>query len=321
MQRRTLLASFAAGAGALPASAVLAAAGSVTTRDSRRLAYIDRGAGRPVVFIHGWSLGAAIWTLQTDWLAERGLRVVAYDRRGHAGSDKPDDGYDFDTLAADLGSVLDQLDLDEVTLVGHSMGAGEVAHYLARYGSRRVARVMLVAPTTPFALKTADNPEGLDRAVYDRLVAALEADPPAYLAAGAPGFFGPGAEPELVEWGLSIARQASVPALVKCLRAFSETDFRADMRAFTLPTLIVYGTGDVPGTARNAERTAAAIAGSQLKSYDGAPHGLFLTDRGPVQSRPVGVCTELGRNGADLPRREAAPGTRSCRAKRAFEKH
>ena len=276
MQRRTLLASLAASA--LLASTARATSGFMTTADNRRLAYLDRGRGAPVVFIHGWSLGSAIWSLQTDWLAERGLRVVAYDRRGHAGSDKPADGYDFDTLAADLAAVLDQLDLNDVTLVGHSMGAGEVARYLARHGRKRIARTLLVAPTTPFALKTADNPDGIDRAVYDKIVATLEADPPTYLAAGAPGFFGRGAEPEMVEWGLSIARQASVPALVKCLRAFSETDFRADMRAFTMPTLIVYGTGDVPSMAKNAARTAALIAGSRVASYEGAPHGLFLTD-------------------------------------------
>jgi pimeloyl-ACP methyl ester carboxylesterase len=276
MQRRTLLASLAASA--LLASTARATSGFMTTADNRRLAYLDRGRGAPVVFIHGWSLGSAIWSLQTDWLAERGLRVVAYDRRGHAGSDKPADGYDFDTLAADLAAVLDQLDLNDVTLVGHSMGAGEVARYLARHGRKRIARTLLVAPTTPFALKTADNPDGIDRAVYDKIVATLEADPPAYLAAGAPGFFGRGAEPEMVEWGLSIARQASVPALVKCLRAFSETDFRADMRAFTMPTLIVYGTGDVPSMAKNAARTAALIAGSRVAPYEGAPHGLFLTD-------------------------------------------
>ena len=276
MQRRTLLASLAASA--LLASTARATSGFMTTTDNRRLAYLDRGRGAPVVFIHGWSLGSAIWSLQTDWLAERGLRVVAYDRRGHAGSDKPADGYDFDTLAADLAAVLDQLDLNDVTLVGHSMGAGEVARYLARHGRKRIARTLLVAPTTPFALKTADNPDGIDRAVYDKIVATLEADPPAYLAAGAPGFFGRGAEPEMVEWGLSIARQASVPALVKCLRAFSETDFRANMRAFTMPTLIVYGTGDVPSMAKNAARTAALIAGSRVAPYEGAPHGLFLTD-------------------------------------------
>ncbi len=123
-----------------------------------------------------------------------------------------------------------------------------------------------------------DNPEGIDRAVYDKQVAALQADRPAYLAAGAPGFFGRNAEPELVDWGMSIALQASSTALVKCLRTFTETDFRPDMRAFTMPTLVLYGTADAPNIVRNAERTAAAIAGSRLEPYEGAPHGLFLTD-------------------------------------------
>lgn len=265
MQRHTLLAS-------------RANAGVIATRDGHKLACLDRGSGRPVVLVHGWSLSSAIWALQTDELAADGLRVVAYDKRGHGDSDRPSDGYDMDMLASDLAAVLGQLDLHDVTLVGHSMGAGEVARYLARHGSRRVSRAILVAPTTPFALKTADNPEGLDRAVYEELVAALQADRPAYLAAGAPGFFGRNAEPELVEWGMSIALSASPEALVKCLRIFTATDCRPDMRAFTMPTLVICGTGDQPNIVRNAERTAAAIAGSRLEHYEGAPHGLFLTD-------------------------------------------
>lgn len=276
MQRRTLLATLAAATLVSPKSR--AATGTITARDGTRLACLDQGAGKPIVLIHGWTLASEIWTLQADWLAGHGMRVVAYDRRGHGNSDKPADGYDYDTLAADLAAVLDRLDLRDVTLVGHSMGAGEVAHYLARHGSSRIARVMLVAPTTPFALKRPDNPEGVDRAVYDRMIAALEADPLAYFVAGMPGFLGRNAEPQMADWGLSIARQASVPALVKCIRAFSETDFRADMTAFTLPTLIVYGTGDAPPIMQSARRTAAAIAGSRLQTYEGAPHGVFLTD-------------------------------------------
>lgn len=280
MQRRTLLATLATATLASPviSSPARAGAGMITARDGTRLACLDHGIGKPVVLIHGWTLASEIWTLQTDWLAGRGLRVVAYDRRGHGTSDKPADGYDYDTLAADLASVLDRLDLRDVTLVGHSMGAGEVARYLARYGSNRIARVLLVAPTTPFALKRPDNPDGVDRAVYDGMIAALEADPLAYFVAGMPGFIGRNAEPEMVDWGLSIARQASVPALAKCMRAFSETDFRADMAAFTMPTLIVYGTGDVPSIIQSARRTAASIADSRLQTYEGAPHGLFLTD-------------------------------------------
>ena len=276
MHRRTLLASLAA-ASALPGIAA-ASPSFLTTRDLRKLAYIDHGAGPPVVLVHGWSLSSAIWSLQTGWLADSGQRVVAFDRRGHGHSDKPDNGYDMDTLADDLAAVISQLDLRDATLVGHSMGAGEVARYLARHGAGRVARTILVAPTTPFALRTADNPEGADRAVYDHMVAALQADPPAYLRAGAPGFFGPDAEPELVEWGLAIAGQASPVALVECLRAFSSTDFRPDLAAFTMPTLVLCGSADHASIVANARRTAAAIAGSRLQSYEGAPHGLFLTD-------------------------------------------
>ena len=276
MHRRTFLSALAAST--LPLAGARAANRTIVTADRQHLACLDRGSGAPVVLIHGWSLAAAIWSSQADWLAAQGLRVVAYDRRGHGTSDKPADGYDFDTLAADLAAVLDQLDLRDVTLVGHSMGAGEVARYLARRGTARIARTVLVAPTTPFALWTPDNPDGTDGALYDKMVAALEAAPAGYLAAGAPGLLGRKAEPELVEWALSLAKQASPQALVKCLRALSQTDFRADMQAFTIPTLIITGTGDQPAIVRSSQRSAAAIAGSRIELYEGAPHGLFLTD-------------------------------------------
>ncbi len=138
---------------------------------------------------------------------------------------------------------------------------------------------MFVAPTTPYALKTADNPEGTDRRVFDQLAAALAADSKAYLAAGAPGLLGKDAAPETVKWALDMAYQADPRALEKCLRSFSETDFRSDLRALQVPTLVVYGSGDLPSMASNARRTGAAIAGSRVEVYEGAPHGLFITDR------------------------------------------
>jgi len=158
MRRRTLLA--AAAPPALLPSFARAASGTIETRDGQRLFTIDKGAGRPVVFIHGWTLSSAIWSLQIDALASQGLRAIAYDRRGHGQSSKPDAGYDYETLTADLATLLDKLDLRDVVLVGHSMGAGEVVRYLARHGNARVSRVMLVAPTTPYALNTEDNPQG-----------------------------------------------------------------------------------------------------------------------------------------------------------------
>jgi non-heme chloroperoxidase len=277
MHRRTLLASIAA----TPAiSRAAHAAGSfVETHDGQRLFYRDTGTGKPVVFVHGWTLSSAIWRGQLDWLAEHGLRAVGYDRRGHGQSTKPASGYDYDTLSDDLATLLDRLDLREVTLVGHSMGSGEVVRYLARHGTARIARVLLVAPTTPFALKTPDNPEGIDKAIYDAFVAALETDRPAYFKAGVPTFLGKDADPETVDWALKIAAQASVPAEVQCLRSFSETDFRPDLKAVTLPTLIVYGTADAAVAPVNARRTKQGIAGSRLEIYEGAPHALFVTDR------------------------------------------
>jgi pimeloyl-ACP methyl ester carboxylesterase len=277
MLRRTLLSALSAG----PLIAGMPARGEekfVETVDGQRLFYRDTGDGKPVVFVHGWTLSSAIWRGQLDWLAGRGMRAVAYDRRGHGQSSKPDGGYDYGKLTSDLAAVLDRLDLKDVTLVAHSMGGGEAVRYLAQHGAARISRLLLVAPTTPFALKTADNPDGVDRAMYDKLVAALRADRAAYLRSGIPAFLGQKPDPALVEWALSIAEQASPAAQEQCIRAFTETDFRSDLKSVTVPTLIQYGTADSPVTPGNARRTHAGIAGSRLEIYEGAPHALFLTD-------------------------------------------
>lgn len=251
----------------------------VETRDGHLLAYRDEGSGPPVVFIHGWSLSGAIWQPQLEYLVANGHRVITYDRRGHGHSAKPATGYDYDTLSDDLAAVLAHTGVTGATLVGHSMASGEIARYFARHGGKHVARTVFVAPTTPFALKTPDNPEGTDRAAFDQLVAVLEADPKQYLTAGAPSLVGPYAPPEMLKWALDMAYQADPVALVKCVRAFTETDFRADLGTIKVPTLVVYGTADLPMIASNAYRTSAAIAGSRLHAYEGAPHGLFITDR------------------------------------------
>jgi non-heme chloroperoxidase len=276
MHRRPLLASLATAV--LPPQAARATGSFIETADGQRLFYKDVGNGRPVVFIHRWTLSSAIWRGQTDWFAARGLRAIAYDRRGHGQSSKPENGYDYDTLANDLATMLDRLDLKDAVLVGHSMGSGEIVRFLARHGTDRIARVMLVAPTTPYNIKTADNPEGVDRQIYDKIVAALQADRRGYLAAGAPGLLGHGASPELIDWAMSIALQAAPQAQIGCVRAFCETDFRPEMRAVTVPTSIVYGTADVPNIAASSRRTHQAIAGSHLEIYEGAPHALFVTD-------------------------------------------
>ena len=277
MHRRTLLSSIAA-ATILPPTASRAAGNFIETNDGQRLFVRDAGSGRPVVLIHGWTLSSEIWKGQIDWLAAQGLRAIAYDRRGHGQSSKPETGYDYERLAADLATVIDKLDLKEVILAAHSMGSGEAVRYLAQHGDKRIARLMLVAPTTPFPLKTADNPEGVDGAIFDKQVAALQRDREAFFNAGTGTFMGANPAPELQAWARTIARQASVPAEVQCLRAYSTTDFRPEMNAVTVPTLIIYGTADAPMAPVNARRTHAAIAGSRLEIYDGAPHAVFLTD-------------------------------------------
>jgi non-heme chloroperoxidase len=252
---------------------------SIETPDGQQLFYEDVGTGRPVVFIHGWTLSSAIWRGQLDWLAEHGLRAIAYDRRGHGRSSKPQDGYDYDMLADDLASLIDRLDLADAVLVGHSMGSGEVVRYLARHGTRRVARVMLVAPTTPFGLRTADNPEGVDAQIYDKIIEALEADLRSYFIAGMPGLLGANASSDLIDWAMSIGLQASPQARIGCMRALSATDFRPEMGAVTVPTMILCGTADAPNIVASSHRTQAAIPDSRLEIYEGAPHALFVTER------------------------------------------
>lgn len=231
--------------------------GFIDTHDGQKLAFRDTGSGTPIVFIHGWSLSGDIWREQVEFLAANGHRAITYDRRGHGRSSKPTTSYEYDTLADDLATVLAHTDVTNATLVGHSMGSGEVARYFARHAGKRIARTMFVAPTTPFVVKTGDNPEGTDRQMFDQLVDALNADPKSYLAAGVPGLLGNAPAPETVKWALDMAFQADPGALEKCLRAFTETDFRPDLRAIHVPTLIVYGSGDMPTMPNNARRTGA----------------------------------------------------------------
>lgn len=249
------------------------------TDDHTAIHYTDWGRGRPVVFIHGWGVGGDMWEYQTTPLSDAGLRCIAYDRRGCGRSSQPGSGYDFDTLADDLATLLDRLDLRDVTLVAHSMGGGEVARYLARHGAGRVAGTVLVGATTPFLLKTADNPDGVDGAAFDAMVEALAVDRPAYLTALAPVFFGPGVSPEMLRWGVDLSLRASGKAMIAMVRTLSETDLRPDLRAFTVPTLVIHGSADqiVPFEV-SGRRTAAAIQGCRLSVYEGASHGLFVTE-------------------------------------------
>ncbi|MGK3966853.1 alpha/beta fold hydrolase [Sorangium sp. So ce118] len=252
----------------------------IETQDGALLFHRDWGAGKPVLFLSGWALSSEMWGYQMLDLADNGLRCVAYDRRGHGRSSDPGRGYDHDTLADDLAAVLEQLDLREVTLVGHSMSGGEIARYLSRHGDRRIARAVFLAPTTPMLLKAPDNPDGLDRLLVEQVRAAIRADYPGWLADNAAPFFLPDTSPATMDWVRQLMLQCSMKALIDCNRASVEADFRDELRRIEVPTLVIHGDRDASAPlALTGEKTAALVPGSRLIVYEGAPHGLFVTHR------------------------------------------
>jgi len=257
----------------------------VETTDKTQLFVNDWGSGRPVVLIHGWPLTADMWEYQSVFLAEKGFRVIAYDRRGFGRSSQPWTGYDYDTLADDLKTVLDHLDLKDVTLVGFSMGGGEVARYVRRHNAARVLKAVLVSAVTPYLLKTADNPDGVDRSVFDQIIDGLRTDRPNFLATFGKTFLGASllnftVTPEIQQWTLMMAMLASPRATLACAHAFAETDFRHDLAEFRVPTLLIHGDADhtVP-LEKSAQRAVKLIAGAELKVYEGAPHALYFTEK------------------------------------------
>jgi len=250
-------------------------------RDGAQLFHLDWGTGAPIVFLHAWALNAELWEYQMTALVERGWRCIAYDRRGHGRSSDPGRGYDFDTLADDLAAVLDRLDLRGVTLVGHSMGGGEIARYLSRHGRARIARAVLASSITPLVGKKPDNPDGTDPSQYEALIAMIKQDRPAVLTGGISLFVGDRAvSPAMSQWLTAQFLRSSPRAVIELMRAIAAADFRPDLPAFTIPTLIVHGDADqLNPIDKTGRRTAQAIRGSELKVYQGGPHGLTITDR------------------------------------------
>ncbi len=250
------------------------------------LYYEDSGEGAPAVLIHGWPLNHAMWEYQSLYLARHGVRAISYDRRGFGHSSKPWDGYDYDTFADDLKAVLDTLNLEGVTLIGFSMGGGEVARYMSRHGGARVAKVAFLAAVPPFLLKTEDNPTGVDRSVFQGIIAGIEKDHPKFMAAFGKRFYGvrEGKKNRVgrdaLQHNFLLAMQASLKATVDCVTAFGETDFRKDLEAIHVPALIIHGDNDqtVPLEASGAE-TAKRLPHAKYLIYEGAPHGLTLTDK------------------------------------------
>jgi pimeloyl-ACP methyl ester carboxylesterase len=247
------------------------------------LHYTDQGSGPPVVLIHGWPLSGRSWERQVPAFIQAGYRVVAYDRRGFGQSSQPWDGYDYDTFAADLDALLSYLDLEDAVLIGFSMGGGEVVRYLANHGSYRVRKIVLASAVTPYLYKAEDNPDGgLDDATIDGYLAAAGEDRMAFLDEFLTGFFSSGRKLKVSEqqrqYALSIAAIASPKATLDCITAFARTDFRRDLAAISVPTLVIHGDSDliVPFEV-SGERAAAAIAGAELVVVKDGPHGVTMS--------------------------------------------
>jgi non-heme chloroperoxidase len=238
----------------------------------------DWGSGPPVLFLAGWTLTSDFWGYQMLALKQGGFRTLAYDRRGHGRSADPGRGYDYDTLSDDLASVLQSCRLDGVTLVAHSAASGEVARYFSRHGGRGVKQVVLVSPTTPFIMKTADNPMGIDQSVLRANRALSAMDFPGQIDAKIGPFFTPETSPGIIAWVKQMMLQTSMQAVIELAQHMQETDFRDDVLRIGVSTLVIHGDRDASAPlALTGKRCAEMIAGAKLTVVEGAPHGLPIT--------------------------------------------
>jgi non-heme chloroperoxidase len=259
---------------------------TITTKDGTQIYYKDWGSGQPIVFSHGWPLNSDSWESQMVFLAAHGYRCIAHDRRGHGRSSQPWTGNDMDTYAEDLAKLLDTLDLRDAMLVGFSAGGGEVARYLGRYGSKRVAKAALVSAVPPLMVKTAANPGGLALEVFDGIRAGSLADRSKFYQDLASGpFFGfnrPGAKVSqgMIDWFWLQGMQAGHKNTLDCIKAFSETDFTEDLKTFDVPTLILHGDDDqIVPIGASGRQSSKLVKNAKLVIYPGAPHGLTETHK------------------------------------------
>ena len=260
----------------------------ITTKDGTKIYFKDWGTGRPVVFSHGWPLSADAWDAQMIFLGQHGYRVIAHDRRGHGRSEQSWNGNDMDTYADDLANLIEALNLREATLVGHSTGGGEVARYIGRHGSKRIAKAVLIGAVPPIMLKTATNPGGLPMSTFDGIRAGVLGDRSQFFKDLTIPFYGYNKPDAEVSQGVRDSfwlqgMQCSIKGAYDCIKAFSETDFTDDLKKMDVPTLILHGDADqiVPiGT--SAMMSAKLVKNATLKVYPGAPHGMCTVDADQV---------------------------------------
>lgn len=253
--------------------------------NSASIYYEEMGAGKNVVFIHGWPMSGSMWEYQMTELPQKGLRCIFYDRRGFGKSSRTYSGYDYDTMAGDLKALLDELDLTDVTLVGFSMGGGEVAKYFSLYGNERISKVVLISTVLPFMLKTEDNPDGVPPEVFDGMAKKMKEDRPDFFENFGKDFYGvsmmshPVSDAFLAN-NLTLVMDASPIATLKSAESFSSTDFRNDVAKINVPTLIIHGDKDaIVPIEVSSDKTSKMIEGAKYVVYEGAPHGLWYTEK------------------------------------------
>jgi non-heme chloroperoxidase len=263
---------------------------TITTKDGTQIYYKDWGKGPPVTFSHGWPLSSDMWDGQMLFLVQNGFRAIAHDRRGHGRSSQPSWGNDMDGYADDLAAVIEALDLNDVTVVGHSTGGGEVARYIGRHGTNRVARAVLIAAVPPIMVKTAANPEGLPIDVFDGIRAGLVRDRSQYYHELAVSFYGANRPGSQVSQGLldqfwTWSMQAGLLNAYESVKAFSETDFTEDLKKFDVPTLVLHGEDDqIVPVKDSAVKSARLINGAKDVYYPGAPHGITATHQDQINA-------------------------------------
>jgi non-heme chloroperoxidase len=262
---------------------------TITTDDGTELYYKDWGEGPAVTFSHGWPLSADAWDGQMLFLAEHGFRTVAHDRRGHGRSSQPSSGNDMDTYADDLAAVIEALGLDDVTVVGHSTGCGEVTRYLGRHGTARVSRAVLISGVPPHLAPTEADPEGLPPEAFEGIYAGLRGDRSQFYRDLAGQFYGANRPDAEVSQGVldqfwSWAMQSGLKSSLECVKALAEADFTEDLRRFDVPTLLIHGEDDQVVPVSNSVRSARLIEGAKDIYYPGASHGLTTTHQDQVNA-------------------------------------